>query len=125
LEKDFFTKNMIRNSSEFLSGNNTRNQSLWGFLMCLQKHFLFINGYNERIVGWGHDDIDINQRLVKIGLKMKTIEIDYIKHLSHTILGKNIFTKQQLSTKLSQEQNIQIMKEKPWSTSDIMSKFVD
>jgi glycosyltransferase involved in cell wall biosynthesis len=121
LKENFFKTNIL-NTDEFLTGNGCRTQSLWGFLMLERKHFFEVNGYNERIIGWGHDDVDINNRLQKLGLKKKTIDIKNIKHLPHQS-NKNFYCSKNEDINKTREQNIKIINDLPWTNKDIMSKL--
>jgi len=47
-----------------LSGNNI---ALW------RSDFERVNGFDERFVGWGHEDRDLQERLERIGLKVRSI----------------------------------------------------
>ena len=49
------------------------------FLYIGKKEFWDINGYHERIIGYGYDDIDLQRRL-KAELKQADVEIEHIKH---------------------------------------------
>jgi len=123
LNKNFFKQNIFNfDSKSFYTGNGCRIQSLWGFLMLERKHFFDVNGYNERIIGWGHDDVDINQRLKSIGLKSKIINTENIKHLFHSNLVRNLHTKENLDICKSRKKNLKTIQESPWTKNDIMSK---
>jgi glycosyltransferase involved in cell wall biosynthesis len=120
--KENFFKTNILNTNEFLTGNGCRIQSLWGFLMLYRQHFFEVNGYNERIIGWGHDDVDINNRLQKLGLKKKTIDIKDIRHLPHQS-NKNFYCSKNEDINKTRKQNIKIINDLPWTNKDIMSKL--
>ena len=121
LDKDFFEANVLHNDREFITGNGTSKQCLWGFLMCMKKHFMSVNGYNERIIGWGHDDIDINKRLIKqLGLKNRILNTKFITHLPHS-QDKNTNVHNDLSINESREKNIYTMISEPWTEVDTMS----
>ena len=124
IDKKFFNQNIMNlNKKEFLTGNGCRTQSLWGFLMLQRKHFFDVNGYNERVVGWGHDDVDINQRLQKIGISKKTINIENIKHLPHH-KNKNLYCQENIDIYKTRKKNIEVIKNFPWTNNDKMSKLV-
>jgi len=51
--------------------------------------FIQVNGYNNEMSGWGHEDIELAARFINAGLlqkKVKMIAICY--HLHHTILDR-------------------------------------
>lgn len=117
---EFFQYNYLDNDKMFLTGNHCRSQPIWGFLMVHRKHFFAVNGYHERLIGWGHDDIDINNRLKAIGLKSKTIDISHIKHLPHE-QDKNRYAQNNTDLNTSRIKNETMIKEQPWTTQDKMS----
>ena len=49
------------------------------FLYIGKKEFWDVNGYHERIIGYGYDDIDLQRRL-KPKLRQAEVEIEHIKH---------------------------------------------
>ena len=56
-----------------------------GFCFFEKKYFVEVNGYNEKIRGWGFDDEDFYRRLEKIGLErvvIMNIE-EFIYHIPH------------------------------------------
>lgn len=122
IDKNFFNQNTLDlNRPQFLTGNGCRTQSLWGFLMLQRKHFFDVNGYNERVIGWGHDDVDINQRLQEIGINKTTINIENIKHLKHQE-SKNLYSPKNIDIYETRKINIETIKNFPWTNKDIMSK---
>jgi predicted glycosyltransferase involved in capsule biosynthesis len=123
LDKYFFSlsKQQI-NEKEFLTGHGCNIQSLWGFLMVYRNNFFGVNGYNERLIGWGHDDIDINQRLKNQLIKPKIINTKYIRHIPHN-QDKNAFIENPISIYESQKNNIQKLANNPWTKNDIMSSL--
>jgi len=64
--------------------------TLWGsekahgvyFLYLSRRLFWEVNGFNEKLVGYGYEDVDIRNRLQKYGAEGKSvsIEIEHIKH---------------------------------------------
>ena len=56
------------------------------FLYIRAATFWRINGYHEKIIGYGYDDVDLKRRLIKDGIKIKeaeaNVEIEHIKHES-------------------------------------------
>lgn len=56
------------------------NMSYW------REDFIRINGYDNNITGWGHEDIEFAARLFNSGLKMRKVKMAAIAfHLFHTI----------------------------------------
>lgn len=55
-----------------------------GRVVCSKHNFNLINGYDERMIGWGYEDLDFVMRLQKLGLKKKEIPKKYINCIKHT-----------------------------------------
>ncbi|MEG1563898.1 MAG: glycosyltransferase family 2 protein [Bacteroides sp.] len=77
-----------------------------------KSDFVAINGYNNDINGWGHEDIELVIRLHNSGIKMKKIKFKAIAfHLHHTFNSRNCekknmdMTKQALYSKLTRVEN--------------------
>lgn len=63
---------------------NFKKQSLGGHFSIHRKDIEYINGYDENFVGWGGEDEDLGQRLVKAGIYCRSA-IRYARslHLWH------------------------------------------
>ncbi|MDM8176212.1 MULTISPECIES: glycosyltransferase family 2 protein [Olivibacter] len=49
-----------------------------------KKDFVAINGYNNELQGWGHEDIELAARFINLGLLQKTVKLKAIcYHLDH------------------------------------------
>jgi glycosyltransferase involved in cell wall biosynthesis len=62
--------------------NNLRgcNFSFW------KKDFLAVNGYNNDLEGWGHEDIELAARLTNLGIKQRQLKLKAVCfHLYHKI----------------------------------------
>jgi glycosyltransferase involved in cell wall biosynthesis len=69
-----FTKKSSR--SDNVSGSNC---AFW------REDFVKVNGYNNEIKGWGHEDIELAARFINIGLQQKKIKmIAVCYHLHHS-----------------------------------------
>lgn len=98
---------------------------LTGFLMLHKSNFLKINGYNERIINYGVDDVDMYNRLYR-NLKLVPYKVNYnlIKHLHHSSYER--FKYQPSSIKRRHTpQNYKIASKYPWTNQDKMSSFYD
>ena len=55
-----------------------------------KKDFIAVNGYNNDINGWGHEDIELAIRLHNSGIKMKKVKFKAIAyHLHHPLNSRN------------------------------------
>lgn len=62
--------------------NNLRgcNFSFW------KKDFMAVNGYNNDLEGWGHEDIELAARLTNLGIKQRQLKLKAVCfHLYHII----------------------------------------
>jgi glycosyltransferase involved in cell wall biosynthesis len=52
------------------------------FLYIRAATFWRVNGYHEKILGYGYDDVDLRRRLINEGVEIKeaNVEIEHIKH---------------------------------------------
>ncbi|QNL52526.1 glycosyltransferase family 2 protein [Olivibacter sp. SDN3] len=76
---DFFTKR--RKRSHDLRGCNC---AFW------KKDFVAVNGYNNDLVGWGHEDIELAARFINLGLLQKSVKLQAVcYHLHHTFNERN------------------------------------
>lgn len=83
LGEDFYNRTlemMGDNKKVFL---RKRGNGKGGRLAVHREHFYQIGGYDENFfLGWGHEDMDLNKRLERIGLSRvgRTIDFEVIKH---------------------------------------------
>ncbi len=67
------------------SGNNVRgcNFAYW------KQDIVAINGYNNALTGWGHEDEDVAVRLVNLGVLKKNVKLRCIQfHIYHTLSSR-------------------------------------
>ena len=72
--------------SRFFYGEilETRNVKGCNFAVW-KKDFIAVNGYNNALTGWGHEDIELAARLVNAGVKHKQLKmIAVCYHIYHT-----------------------------------------
>ena len=71
---------------DHLRSNNLRgcNFSFW------KKDFITVNGYNNDLEGWGHEDIELAARLTNLGIKQRQLKLKAICfHLYHKINARD------------------------------------
>lgn len=52
--------------------------------------FIKVNGYNNNLTGWGHEDIELAARFINIGIKQKRIKLKAVcYHLHHKICDRS------------------------------------
>lgn len=69
-----------------LRSNNLRgcNFSFW------KQDFMHVNGYNNELEGWGHEDIELAARLTNLGIKQRQLKMKAVCfHLYHKINARN------------------------------------
>ncbi|HYK77717.1 MAG TPA: glycosyltransferase family 2 protein [Daejeonella sp.] len=51
-----------------------------------KKDFIAVNGYNNALTGWGHEDIELAARLVNLGIKRRHLKMTAVCfHLHHQL----------------------------------------
>jgi glycosyltransferase involved in cell wall biosynthesis len=73
------------NKNQFYCGTAPKKWDFHGFSFFNKQHALNIEGYNEKIRGWGWDDEDFYRRMEKQGLERIVIMDvdDFIYHIPH------------------------------------------
>ncbi|HMR82186.1 MAG TPA: glycosyltransferase family 2 protein [Niabella sp.] len=69
-----------------LKSNNLKgcNFSFW------KQDFITVNGYNNDLEGWGHEDIELAARLTNIGVKQRKLKMKAVCfHLHHQINSRH------------------------------------
>lgn len=69
-----------------LSGRRVKgcNMSFW------KKDLMSVNGYDNSLQGWGHEDEELSWRLVNLGIKKKIIKFSAVAyHMYHKQLSRN------------------------------------
>ena len=56
---------------------------LWGFLICDRNSFNSIHGYDEAYREWGGEDVDLEERLKPLGLKMLSVPRGWLTPIPH------------------------------------------
>ena len=79
-----FLANIFSGVSEDVTHVKGCNMAYW------KKDFIAVNGYNNDINGWGHEDIELAIRLHNSGIKMKKVKFKAIAyHLHHPLNSRN------------------------------------
>ena len=77
--------------SPIFMGNKFRSNNLKGcnFSFWL-KDFIAVNGYNNEMGGWGHEDIELAARLTNLGIKQKQLKLKAVCfHLYHNVNSRH------------------------------------
>ncbi len=65
--------------------HKTRNLKGCNFAVW-KKDFIAVNGYNNALTGWGHEDIELGARLVNLGIKRKHLKMTAVcYHIYHPL----------------------------------------
>lgn len=72
--------------SFFLSKNQMKSRNVKGCNFAFWKDdFIAVNGYNNEMNGWGHEDIELAARLNNFGIKQKKVKLIAVcYHLHHS-----------------------------------------
>jgi glycosyltransferase involved in cell wall biosynthesis len=78
-------------AAPFFYKDDTQSRNVKGCNFAVWKNdFISVNGYDNDISGWGHEDIDLAARLINVGInrrQLKMVAVCY--HLHHEILSRN------------------------------------
>ncbi len=104
--------------------------STWGCIACRKEDFIAVGGYNEMMIGYGHDDVDLKNRLLKLGLEMAGWESSLVKGIRHG--DRCVFYEEKDALK-TMENNTRIAKLSPfvanerkdWGKAVLMRNFTD
>jgi hypothetical protein len=124
LQPSFFQKHELT-ERRFFCGNwrhaRTDNERhLTGVLYVHRRHFLAVNGYNERIVTYGYEDDDLFERLEHAGPTRQDIDLDTVHHIPHDDLLRT--RHQDVSdVQAETEKNKALAHSRPWSRADRMT----
>lgn len=80
----YFLSNFFSRKKQSLKGTRTCNFSLW------KKDLIAVNGFNEKIQGWGREDTEMVVRLMNNNIQRKNLKFCGIAyHLYHQAEGKS------------------------------------
>lgn len=96
LQMALFAKNRInatRNlwSAKIFEKNHFRSDNVKGCNFSFwRKDFIAVNGYNNDMKGWGHEDIELAARLQNLGIKQRRLKMKAVCfHLYHKFFERN------------------------------------
>lgn len=94
---------------------NENEQALRGVWMANKADFWNVGGYDERIIGYGYEDVDLYSRLEKAGLSTNPIDLGTLRHsISDTLLWER---ENKGPGKAAVRMNEAVIKQaKPWKT---------
>ena len=74
-------------ASRFFYGDPKKTNDLRGCNFAFwKKDFIAVNGYNNSLTGWGHEDIELAARMVNSGVKRKQLKMSAVcYHLYHKL----------------------------------------
>ncbi len=74
-------------ASRLFYGDPKKTSDLRGCNFAVWKRdFVAVNGYNNSLIGWGHEDIELAARLVNSGIKRKQLKMTAVcYHLYHPL----------------------------------------
>lgn len=77
--------------SGLFKGNHFRSNNLRGCNFSFWKHdFIAVNGYNNELEGWGHEDIELAARLTNLGIRQRQLKLKAVCfHLHHKINSRH------------------------------------
>ena len=77
--------------SSFFRGDRFRSNNLRGCNFSFWKQdFIEVNGYNNDLKGWGHEDIELAARLSNLGIKQRQLKMKAVCfHLYHKINSRH------------------------------------
>jgi glycosyltransferase involved in cell wall biosynthesis len=94
-------------------------QGFYGTCLLTRNMFQQVNGYNERIEGWGYEDDDLFNRLASKYPIQFTFQA--LSHIEHTIERKTEFHLNKDSKK-TRRINKRKTETEPWTSADIQKK---
>ena len=149
LGTSFFEKHALDDGC-FFAGNwktvqnkEADKSNLAGTIYIHTADALSVNGYNERLIHYGHDDDDLYERLVRKGLKRLDIDLSTLEHLPHS--DQQRYERLKIASRVPHphekspkaihdkiagqvkhnliQMNKSIAKSQPWTSRDSMTKW--
>ena len=65
-----------------------------GILICTKENFLKVGGYDEAFASWGGEDLDIQDRLIRVGIIPRRFPHEFIHVLDHDDSLRTAFYKE-------------------------------
>jgi glycosyltransferase involved in cell wall biosynthesis len=127
IESDFFKHHQLK-PGLFYSGagvktSDENEKHLNGLVFLEHEKFFSLNGFNERIITYGWDDSDLNERLKESGLRKKVIDKKYVQHLRHSDYQRGRYKRKFPNLKRFIQGNRKHARKKPWGEGDRVIKY--
>ena len=89
--KSRFNTTRLPFASKFLYGKGNNSRKVKGCNFAVWKNdFVAVNGYNNDVCGWGHEDIELAARLVNYGVKQRHLKLAAVCfHIHHELVSRN------------------------------------
>eukprot|EP00177_Eucheuma_denticulatum_P003322 GFKZ01006005.1.p1 GENE.GFKZ01006005.1~~GFKZ01006005.1.p1 ORF type:complete len:724 (+),score=90.66 GFKZ01006005.1:135-2306(+) len=115
VDKSFLRTHSLRKGTFYTvhwgSERAENERSLRGIWMARKKDFWNVGGYDERIVGYGYEDVDLYARWAEMGLQSDQIDLDRIRH---TVAGHLLWAEEEEGArKVSSRMNEAVLKKSP------------
>uniref|UniRef100_A0A7S1XGD2 Galactosyltransferase C-terminal domain-containing protein n=1 Tax=Compsopogon caeruleus TaxID=31354 RepID=A0A7S1XGD2_9RHOD len=68
---------------------NENERHLNGVVFLPRTYFEAVRGYDERLVTYGWDDSDLYDRLERVGLRSRPLNLNFIRHLEHDDISRS------------------------------------
>jgi predicted glycosyltransferase involved in capsule biosynthesis len=105
----------------FYMGKTREIDPVNGSLIFTKNQLESVNGFNECLVGYGHEDIDYLERLQKKGYEWRFLP-EGLEHIHHSnVLRGESFEEKDIF--LSALKNILRAEDHPWTLKDVQKKF--
>jgi N-terminal domain of galactosyltransferase len=149
LKPTFFVNHRLQDGCFFAGNWKTvpievdDKRSLTGTLYIRRDNAIKINGYNERLIHYGHEDDELYERLVSNGMIRFDIDISTLEHIPHS--DQQRYANLKIAPKLQPQMNKtpihqrtrtahdikmsliqrskEIASESPWTTKDQMTRW--
>lgn len=95
---------------------------LAGALYVHRRHFLAVNGYNERIATYGYEDEDLFERLAGTGLARRNVDLDTLHHIPHSD-ALRVKHQDVADVEAETRANARAARARPWGPGDHMATW--
>ncbi len=101
---------------------NTNEEALSGCIIVPRSVFADIQGFNERLSGWGWEDFDLFRRLELSGLTRRPIDFDQVQHIPHDN-ALRAGNSPGIVPHLNAEKNRLLAERSAWTKADRVTEF--
>jgi len=120
IKSGFFDYHKMSYNTFMFGGGGTGG--LYGFLGVYKNNFFLVNGYNERLINYGHDDKDIFLRLqYSAGICPAKIDKNLLYHIPHSYQSRIENQRSKESVRSSCRKNVVSATSNPWLPQDTMT----